>query len=297
MQIRQVSFKAMGCPCELKFFHENDDQAQIVADLCIEEARRFEQKYSRYLASSVTSQINAAAGDKPIETDAETAALLDYADACFRESRGLFDITSGVLRQVWRHDRQSLPEPQELVYWLGKLGWEKVERTAHTVFLPEKGMELDLGGLVKEYAADALAAILGNQGVEHGLVSLGGDIATSGSMPGGEPWGIGISDPRSPGQAIAMVDLHQGAIATSGGYERFIEIDGKRYSHLLNPQTGFPADCLLSVTAVAPGAVVAGAICSIALLMEQQEGLDFLAESGVRYLAVDTSGNCHGTVS
>ena len=284
----------MGCPCELRFCTDTEDAFARAADRCHREIKRFEKKYSRYLPDSVTSRINRAAGRTSVPIDAETAALLKYAAVCHEQSGGLFDITSGVFRHVWHRERSTLPLKRELDECIALVGWTKVRYSHKDVYLPLRGMELDFGGIVKEYAADAVAAIARQAGIRHGLVNLGGDICLVGPQDNGEPWLIGIVDPAHPDSAIATVALVEGALATSGGYERYFEIDGKRYSHLIDPCTGWPVEGLLSVSVAADQAVVAGSVASIALLQPPGDGLGWLERCGAPYLAIDPQLDCHG---
>ena len=265
-----------------------------MVDRCAGEVRRFERKYSRYLPESVTSTINRAAGHGPTPVDRETAALLRYAQACYEQSGGRFDITSGAFRHVWHRGRTTPPLEEELEACALRVGWDKVRYSEEGVHLPLAGMELDFGGIVKEYAADAVAMLARKAGVRHGLVNLGGDICIVGPRPNGEPWPVGIAHPRRRARAIATLPLSDGALATSGGYERFVEIEGRRYSHLIDPRTGWPVDGLLSVSVVADQALVAGSIASIAALHPPDEGLDWLERCGTPYLAIDAQFRCHG---
>ena len=264
------------------------------AKLCQHEIKRFEKKYSRYRPDSVTSKINRAAGQAPLTIDSETAAILTYAAVCHEQSGGLFDITSGVLRLVWRRGRTTLPDRTELKTCLAKVGWDKVRYSDDEVFLSLPGMELDFGGVIKEYAADAAAVIARNAGIRHGMINLGGDICLVGPQANGEPWVVGIVHPREPGSAIATVPLLEGALTTSGSYERYFEIEGKRYCHLIHPRTGWPVEGLLSVSVAAGQAIVAGSIASIALLQPPAAGLAWLARCGVPYLAIDEQLKCYG---
>lgn len=284
----------MGCPCELRLYGQERQKVARVAEHCIQEAKRFEQKYSRYLENSVTQSINRSAGLNPVTIDQETRSILRYADVCYEQSDGLFDITSGVLRKVWNQEVSSLPLESDLQACVDLVGWHKIELTADTVYLPSQGMEVDFGGVVKEYAADVLAILARSMAIEHGLVNLGGDICIIGPQADGQPWSIGITHPTEANTAIAVIQLLEGAIATSGGYERYFDIEGKRYSHLINPKTGWPVDSLLSVSVAADKAVVAGSISSIALLQGEAEGINWLESCKSAYLAVDCDLRCYG---
>ncbi len=285
---------AMGCPCELRFDTDVAGEFNIAAQRCYKEIRRFESKYSRYRTDSVTASINRSAGCVPVPIDPDTAALLQYAAVCHEQSDGLFDITSGVFRRFWHRQRTTLPQQNELDACIEKAGWDKVRCSDKHVYLPVEGMELDFGGVVKEYAADAAAVIAGKAGIRHGLVNLGGDIRIVGPQPDGRPWAVGIVHPLKTDSAIATVSLTEGALTTSGGYERFIQIGGKRYSHLIDPRTGWPVEGLLSVSVAAAQAIVAGSIASIALLQRPDAGLAWLQRCGVPYMAIDTQLKCHG---
>ena len=284
----------MGCPCELRFHSDTEQAFARAAERCLREIRRFEKKYSRYVPQSITSRINRAAGRTPVSIDAETAAILKYAAVCHDQSNGLFDMTAGVLRRVWHRQRTTLPRPDELEVFLVLVGWDRVEFSGKQVFLPLKGMELDFGGVVKEYAADAAAMFARKAGIRHGLINLGGDICLVGPQPGGTAWPIGIVHPLQTGSAIATVPLLDGALTTSGGYERYIEIDGKRFSHLIDPRSGWPVESLLSVSVAAEQAIVAGSIATIALLQLPVAGLEWLESCGAPYLAVDVDMKCYG---
>lgn len=296
MELFEFPFHAMGCPCELRFYADTKQIAEHAARECIAEANRFESKYSRYLEDSVTTCINSAAGVGPIKIDQETRAILNYAHVCHEQSHGLFDITSGVLRNVWNSQRRSLPRDSELQAILELVGWNKVELTDDTVYLPIRGMELDFGGVVKEYVADALTLMARSMAIEYGLVNLGGDISIVGPQVNGKPWPVGIVHPRVPDTAIAVIALSSGAITTSGGYERYFDIGNQRYSHLINPKTGWPVEGLLSVSVVADKAIVAGSISSIAMLNSELEGLAWLASCDSAYLAIDCALGCHGNL-
>ncbi|CAN7500086.1 FAD:protein FMN transferase [Pseudoduganella sp. LjRoot289] len=289
-----VEFQAMASPCQVLLPAASEEAARALAQPAMDEVRRIEAKYSRYRADSVVSAINGAAGGSSVPLDDETWALLQYADQLFALSGGLFDITTGVLRKAWNFKEARVPAPDELAPLLALTGWRKVELgtdgSARGVCLPLAGMELDFGGFGKEYAADRAAAALLAQGVRSGYVNLGGDMRVLGPQPDGSPWRIGIQDPRREGATIAAIDVSSGALATSGDYERYFELDGRRYCHILDPATGYPVTYWRSVSVLAPLTVAAGACATIAMLKGPQ-ALDFLASSGNAWLAQDAAGD------
>lgn len=290
----KFSFGAMGSPCELQLYAAQEAIAQNLAQQAIADVQRLEKKYSRYRADSFLSKVNVAAEQGgSIEVDDETASLLNYADTCYQQSDGLFDITSGVLRKAWNFKSKIIPSEQDIAPLLVKVGWHKVHWQAPVIAF-ESGMELDFGGIVKEYAADRVAAFCWNSGIHHGLVNLGGDVRVIGPHPNGTPWRIGIQHPRAEGgTALKTIELASGAVATSGDYERCMTINGKKYGHILNPKTGWPVSHLATVTVVADYCVLAGSASTIAML-KAKHAPHFLADMGLSHLWGDTKGNMGG---
>ena len=261
--------------------------AQALAHLAQAEVLRIHNKYSRYQDDSVVSRINATAGRPQWHTlDDETAALIDYADTVWRQSHGLFDITAGVLRKAWDFRAGKVPRQTQLDALLPLIDWPSVQWNRPRIRLPKTGMQLDFGGFGKEYAADRAAAILREQGVRHGLVDLSGDIRVLGPHGDNSPWIVGIQHPRKSGP-IASLKLLSGALATSGDYERSFVHQGRRYSHILNPRSGWPVQSLASVSVLADDCLIAGTACTCAMLMGANDGLRWLRELGLPFLAVD----------
>jgi thiamine biosynthesis lipoprotein len=285
-----LEFSAMASRCEVRACAPDAATARAWADVAIAEVRRIEAKYSRYRADSVTARINAAAGGGYVEVDAETAALLDFAARLFLESGGRFDLTSGVLRRAWDFTARRVPAPPELDALLPLVGWPLVQWLPPKVRLPYAGMEIDFGGIGKEYAADRAAELLRKAGAQHGFVNLGGDIRGVGPAADGTPWRIGIQHPRSHTELLGSIELTHGAIATSGDYERFFERDGHRYCHILDPRTGWPAQFWQCVSVAAPVCVAAGACATVAMLCPRDEAVAFLRRQGVQFLAVTAAG-------
>jgi thiamine biosynthesis lipoprotein len=271
--------------------HERDaGLAARAAALAIAEVQRVEAKYSRYRADSVVSRINAQAGGEPVALDAETRALLAYADALWRQSGGAFDATSGVLRHAWNFAAARAPTDSELAPLVERVGWDRVELREDRVRLRDAGMELDFGGFGKEYAVDRAALVLREAGIASALVDLAGDMAMLGSQPGGEPWRVGVRHPRDRSRIVAALEIESGAIATSGDYERFIEVDGVRHCHILDPRTGRSARGFQSVTVHASTCLVAGSATTVAMVKGEAEGREWLESLGLAYLCVAADG-------
>ncbi len=301
----RVAFAAMGGDNEVVVATGDGDEARAssIAALAVDEVLRIERKYSRYRDDSVVAAINREAGGAPVPVDAESEALFAYADACFEQSAGRFDITSGVYRRVWsfRGERTARPSPDALAAARARVGWRRVERKEGAIRLPLAGMEIDLGGIGKEYAADRAATLMHDNGARHGLVNLGGDLRVFGGRPDGGPWRVGIRDPRGgcarreDACAIAFVDLVDGAVATSGDERRFAEVDGRRLSHVVDATTGEPIAEWRSISVVAPLAVVAGSHATIAMLW-RDEAQAFLDRAGFAWLGIDAASDVHGSL-
>lgn len=286
-------FQAMGTVCRLRLCSPSLQQATQAAERAVTEVRRLEAKYSRYRADSIVSRINAGAGTgQPVEVDTETAALLNFAAQLHAHSDGLFDITSGVLRRVWNFGAGRLPSDADVRALLPLVGWQQVRWDGASILLPQAGMELDFGGFGKEYAADAAAAALLGAGIEAGTINLGGDLRIVGPHPDGRPWRLGVAHPRRPAEVVASVELHDGALTTSGDYERFMEIDGRRYCHILDPRTGWPVEHWQSVSVTGPSCLAAGALSTVGML-KRDETHEFLRGQGVGFLTIRRDGVIH----
>jgi thiamine biosynthesis lipoprotein len=286
-----ATFKAMGSCCEIRLYAKTPAKAQRAIDVAMALISRLEQRYSRYINDNVMFEINQAGrSGYSINVDDETAALLDYADVCYQNSDGLFDISSGILREVWDFKSNCLPDKAMVERLLERVGWKKIawEKPLLSFGLP--GMELDFGGIVKEFAADQCAVLLLEKGIQHGLINLGGDIRVIGPHPDNKPWEVGIRHPRNKDDMTGSINICTGGISSSGDYERCIKIDGHNYSHILNPKTGWPVSGLASVTVIADFCLVAGSASTIAMLKEE-DGATWLKDNNFQAWCVDINGN------
>ena len=298
LELERVRFRAMGSPCVLHFHAPSRIEAKRVADGVVGEVRRLEAKYSRYRDDSLVSAIVRSAGSASgIDVDDETASLLDHAATCFAQSAGRFDVTSGVLRRAWDFRSGRVPDQREVDAVLELVGWERVVWARPRLRLPRPGMELDLGGVVKEYAVDRCVGLLRDQGIEHALVDLGGDLGIAGPHPDGAPWTIGVRDPFERGEALLTIDIARGAVATSGDYERGMTIGDRRYTHVLDARTGWPVEGVASVTVVAPHCTVAGSVSTIAMLLGRERCGPWLADLGLPHVSVLADGQVAGTLA
>ena len=288
------TFNAMGSPCELQLYADDPAAAHTAIQAVVADVSRLEARYSRYRTDSLLADINRVAETGgSIQVDAETASLLDYAAACHAQSGGLFDVTSGLLRHAWRFESGQLPEPARIESLLERVGWHKLRWNPPVLTFPVAGMALDLGGVVKEYAADRAAVLCQNQGIRHGIVNLGGDIRVIGPHADGRPWRLGIQHPRQERTVIRTLELSQGGMASSGDYARCINIHGTRYGHILDPRTGWPVRHLAAVSVWADFCVVAGSASTIAML-KGEEGPAWLRQLGLPHYWVDVEGRTGG---
>ncbi len=289
-----TTFTAMGTQCEIQIYSDHPGKVKRLSKRIINDIQRLEVKYSRYRPDSFLSQINLVANQGGlIKVDDETAILLNYAETCYQQSDGLFDISSGVLRGAWRFHTKQLPTQEDIDPLLEKVGWRKLEWTGSELNFPNIGMELDLGGIVKEYAVDRAASFCLDTGVKNGLINLGGDIRLIGPRGNGESWTVGIAHPRINNSVLMNLSISRGAVANSGDYERCIVIDGVRYAHILNPKTGWPVKYLAAVSVISDFCVVAGSASTIAMLKEEQ-GPEWLKQLGLPHLWVDVNGQRGG---
>ena len=297
MKLFTNSFFAMGTRCETQVYAANPAAAARAVAQVQSDVERLEALYSRYRDTSYLSRLNqVAATGGSITVDDETAHLLDYAATCHAESRGLFDITSGVLRRAWNFKSGVLPKREAVENLLQHVGWHRLRWRSPVLEFPVPGLELDFGGIVKEYAADRAATLCREQGIEHALVNLGGDIRIVGPHPDGSPWRIAIRDPRRSDGVLQTLELFSGALASSGDYERCIAIDGTRYGHILNPLTGWPVRHMAAVSVTAEFCVVAGSAATIGMLLEEQ-GAEWLRQLGLPHVWVGTNGTGGGSLT
>lgn len=289
-------FYAMASPCQVLMDVENKALADKLVTLAQEETLRIQNKFSRYRDDNIIYQINNSNG-KPVKVDAETASLLDYAHQCYELSEGSFDITSGVLREVWTFDGSDhIPLKQDIAKRLKLIGWQKVKWENPVITLPA-GMEIDLGGIGKEYAVDRTVMLLQQECAHSVLVNYGGDLCTTSARHNGQGWIVGVEDPANiePGKlnkgnttnkrnhSSEEFELIRGGIATSGDTRRYLLKDGIRYSHILDPRTGWPVrDAPHSITVAANSCTEAGILATMAML-HGKDAESFLEEQAVTH--------------
>lgn len=279
-------FQAMASDCELLIEGVSKSTARQLLIEAAKEAWRIEHKFSRYVEGNILCQINHTF-DQAVSIDEETASLLNFAEQCYQLSDGLFDVTSGVLRRIWRFNGGSdIPTDSQISNLLHWIGWKKLHWDGHQIQLKE-GMEIDLGGIGKEYAVDRVVYLLQHHTSANNslrfVVNFGGDLASNGPRLNGEPWSVGIESSEKDGTPVAKVNLSGGAVATSGDSRRYIMHQGKRLSHILNPKTGRPVtDPPHAISVAAATCLQAGMLSTMAML-QGNEAEAFLKAQDVVY--------------
>lgn len=274
-------FTAMGTEIRLSVFTTDDEGARRAITLAFDELRRIEALMTTWRPDSEVSRINANAGKQAVKISRETMEVLRAAEDSSRASGGVFDVTFYAMKGLWKFDEdleKKLPDPDELKRRLPLINYRDLVLDAKksTAFLRREGMAINLGGIAKGYAVDRAAAILKRAGFHDGLVQAGGDLLCLGSK-GGKPWSAGIRDPRSaPTDPFAVLQLTDHAFSTAGDYERFFFLDGKRYHHIIDPRTGYPATAARSVTIYAKTALLADALDDAVLILGPKAGMELL---------------------
>lgn len=293
--LKRYSFHAMGSTCEIQIYDESRIHAKrLIRDIAAE-VHRLEKKYSRFRNDSFVTDINLSAGSAlGIRLDSETKALFDHALSCYEQSDGLFDITAGALNRIWDFRQARVPTESQINEARELVGMHKLQWRNSRLQLPA-GMTVDFGGIVKEYAADAAANLARKLGVHSGLVNLGGDFAVIGPQPDAAPWAVGIINPKAPDSLMARIKLQDGGLASSGDYARCFLHEGRRYSHILNPKTGWPCAGLRAVSVAANLCTVAGSMATIAMLKPEAEGIAYLEESGLPHVYMTNSEEIAGS--
>ena len=277
--LHQCQFQAMASPCQVIIEAPKAFDSAALFKQVSQEAWRIEHKFSRYRQDNLMFAINQ---HKPCELDAETLSLMDFAAQCYELSDGLFDVTSGVLRKVWAFKTMSsLPHKDQVSQLLPFIGFDKIQRHGSNIQLPT-GMELDFGGIGKEYAVDKCWQILSEHCPYPFLINFGGDLRVSSTRANNKAWRTGIENPGGQ-QPTAVIEIKQGAITTSGTAMQHFNHNGVRYGHILNPITGWPVkNPPLSITVAANTCIEAGLLSTLAML-QGENARNFLEDQGVTF--------------
>ncbi len=271
----------MGNHFEITVVCESQTAADYFTSLAIAEIKRIETLLSTFKTNSQTNQINANAGIVPVKVDKEVYRLIERSVRISGMTQGAFDISYGSLdKSFWNFDTtmKSLPSPDKAKKSVKLINYKNVllDPLNQTIFLTQKGMRIGFGGIGKGYAAECAKNLLRANGVNAGVINASGDLCTWGYQPTGKPWNIGIINPALPSTVFSCIDLHDMAIATSGNYEKYVVIDGKKYSHTIDPRTGFPVHGICSVSIISPNAELCDALATPVMVMGVKQGLHLI---------------------
>jgi len=271
----------MGNRFELSVVENDENRAMEIIEAGIDEIRRIEKLLTTFSDDSETNQINLYAGVKPVTVSRETFGLIKRSISISNLTQGAFDLTYGSIdKSLWNFDQQmkSLPDPKIAKKMVRLINYQNIilNEKECTVFLAEQGMRIGFGGIGKGYAAERAKMVMKEKGALSGVVNASGDLTTWGLQPNGEKWTIGIVNPDASGQVFSYLAISNMAVATSGNYEKYILIDGKKYSHTINPRTGMPVTGIKSVTIITTNAEIADAMATPITIMGVGTGLDLI---------------------
>jgi len=278
--LRKRTTMLMGARFDITIVARDSALAENSIDTVIAEITRIENLISDWIPQTQVSQINANAGISPVQVDAEVFALAERAIELSRLTNGSFDISFAAMDRIWKFDGSmtEMPTTEAIKKSVEKVGYRNVilDKEKSTIFLKNKGMKIGFGALGEGYAADKCREMMLSRGIQAGIVNGSGDMNTWGKQPDGSDWVIGINDPVRKGKLFAVVPLKQGAVVTSGNYEKFVVFNGTRYAHIINPSTGYPATGLSSVTVFGPSAEAANGFSTSLMVMGKQAGLELI---------------------
>ncbi|KIC91085.1 thiamine biosynthesis protein ApbE [Flavihumibacter sp. ZG627] len=275
------SLKLMGNRFDISVEARNRAVAEELIELAVSEIRRIEKLLTTFDENSLTNQVNEMAGIAPVIVNEELFQLVQRAQRISVLTQGAFDLSYGSIdKRLWNFDTslKELPDRDTAKEMVRLISYHNIilDDVAGTIFLKEKGMRIGFGGIGKGYAADSAKRVLADAGVTSGIVNASGDLTTWGNQPNGNPWTIGIADPDSAGNPFSYINITDMSVATSGNYEKFITIGGKRYSHTIDPRTGYPVTGIKSVTIISPIAELADAMATPVMVMGIKVGLDLI---------------------
>ncbi|KAA6438237.1 FAD:protein FMN transferase [Dyadobacter flavalbus] len=275
--LRKRTTMLMGGRFDITIVAPDSASAEMNIDTVIAEITRIENLISDWKPSSQVSQVNANAGIRPVKVDKEVFELTERALELSELTNGAFDISFAAMERIWKFDGSmtALPSPEAVKKSVEKVGYKNVilDKARSTIFLKRKGMKIGFGALGEGYATDRCRDMMLKKGIKAGIVNASGDMSAWGKQPDGSDWMIGINDPQHSGELFAVVPLRQGAVVTSGSYEKFVILNGRRYSHIINPATGYPATGLMSVTVFGPGAEKANGFSTSLMVLGKKAGL------------------------
>ena len=282
----------MGTVFVITAIDELEEKAQHAVELAYKEVERIEQLISSWDENSETAAINRNAGVKPVKVSEELFNLIERSKKVSELTGGVFDISFASIDKIWRFDGSvtSIPSETDIKSSVEKINYKNIilDNANQTVFLKEKGMKIGFGAIGKGYAANRCKALMIKEGIKSGVVNAGGDLITWGKQKNGNEWSIGIADPTKKEDAMSWLKISDLSVVTSGNYERFIEIDGTRYCHIINPKTGWPSKALNSVTIISSDAEIGDAMATSVFILGKEKGLQLINQmQGIECFIID----------
>ena len=286
----------MGSRFDITVVAQDSVQGAIFIDTAIAEITRIERLISSWDANSQTSRVNANAGVRPVKVDYELFDLIERAKGISKLTDGAFDISYASMDNIWKFDgsMSKMPSKMEITASVAKVGYQNIllDSTRHTVFLKHKGMKIGFGAIGKGYAADKAKSLLIERGAPAGIINASGDMNTWGEKPNGEEWKVAITNPLDKNKVFAVLPITNGAVVTSGNYEKYVTFNGKRYTHIIDPRTGYPSSGIISVTVFAPKAELADALATSVFVMGASVGLNRIEQlPQIECIIIDDEGN------
>jgi thiamine biosynthesis lipoprotein len=284
----------MGTEVTVTVVTRSRAQGSAAIDAAMAEVRRLDEMMSLYKDESELTRVNLAAGRRPVQVSAEMIEVVLAAARVSDLTGGAFDITAGPLAVLWqmRLKENRTPTDAELALARGRVGYKNIviDKKASTLYLSKPGMIMDLGGVAKGYAADRAAEALGKQGIQNGIVAIAGDIRVMGKRPDGSPWRIGVQHPRDADKTLAVLELSDKSISTSGDYERFRIVNKKRYHHIIDPRTGGPSTGMISATVVGDSGALIDPLATALFIVGPEQGAALVRQLGLQAILEDDQG-------
>lgn len=290
----------LGSPFEITVVAQDTLKANVYIDIAIAEVKRIENLISDWIPTTQISEINNNAGIQPIKVSDELFDLLERALKISKLTNGAFDISYASMDKIWKFDgsMKEMPTPEAIKKSVSKIGYENIilNDKEKTVFLKLSGMKLGLGGIGQGYIADKVKELLLSKGCKSGLVNVSGDINAWGKQPNGDSWKVGIVNPMNKNNVFATFPLVNSAVETSGSYEKYVVFDGIRYSHIIDPRSGYPATGIVSVSVFAKQTEIADALATGIFVLGVDVGLDLVNQlKGIECIIVDDKGKIHSS--
>lgn len=290
----------LGSPFEISVVANDSIKANEYSNLAINEVKRIENLISDWIPTTQISEINKNAGIQPVKVDEEVFDLVERAIKISKLTNGAFDISYASMDKIWKFDgsMKEMPTPEAIKKSVERIGYQNIilDKENKTIFLKLSGMKLGLGGIGQGYIADKVKELLQSKGCSSGLVNVSGDINTWGKQPNGELWTVGIVNPMNKNKVFATFPLDNSAVETSGSYEKFVSFNGIRYSHIIDPRTGYPATGIVSVSVFAKQTEIADALATGIFVLGVEVGLDLVNQlKGIECIIVDDKGKIHAS--